>query len=98
MLNGVKSTGRSCGQSLNGSVGRRSQKPRKDVRSGDRTLRQGDSLSQIWIFDLMPVHRDSELAAMAEHFFGYGRWDAPFWFIGSEAGMDKGGKDSRSVP
>jgi hypothetical protein len=31
---------------------------------------------------------------MAEHFFGYGRWDAPYWFIGPEAGMGKGGTDS----
>jgi len=23
----------------------------------------------------------SELAPMAENFYGYGRWDAPFWFI-----------------
>jgi len=35
-----------------------------------------------------------ELAHMAEHFFGYGRWDAPFWFIGPEAGMGKNGRDS----
>ena len=42
------------------------------MRSGDKTLRQGDSLSQIWISDVMPVHRDSELATMTEHFFGYG--------------------------
>lgn len=39
--------------------------------------------------DLIP----SELAQMAEHFFGYGRWDAPFWFIGPEAGMGKDGSD-----
>ena len=70
MLNGVKSTDRSCGKSLNGNVGRRSKKPRKDVKSGDRTLRQGDLLSRIWIFDVMPMHRDSELVTMAEHFFG----------------------------
>ena len=31
---------------------------------------------------------------MAEHFFGYGRWDAPYWFIGPEAGMGKDGKDN----
>ena len=31
---------------------------------------------------MMPVHRDSELAHIAERFFGYGRWDAPFRFIG----------------
>jgi hypothetical protein len=30
----------------------------------------------------------SELDHMAEHFFGYGRWDAPFWFIDSEAALD----------
>jgi hypothetical protein len=28
---------------------------------------------------------------MAEHSFGYGRCDAPFWFIGSEAGMARSG-------
>jgi hypothetical protein len=28
---------------------------------------------------------------MAGHFYGYGRWDAPFWFIGPEAGMAKTG-------
>lgn len=33
----------------------------------------------------------SELAQMAEHFFGYGRWDAPYWFIGPEAGMARAG-------
>jgi hypothetical protein len=30
--------------------------------------------------------RPSELDHMAEYFFGYGRWDAPFWFIGPEPG------------
>jgi hypothetical protein len=35
----------------------------------------------------MPVHRDSELDHMAGHFFGNGRWDAPFWLIRPEAGM-----------
>jgi hypothetical protein len=43
----------------------------------------------------MPVHRDSELAHMVEHFYGYGRWDAPFWFVGPEAGMGKDGRDRR---
>jgi hypothetical protein len=38
---------------------------------------------------MKPLHRDFELAQMAEHFFGDGRWDAPFWFIGPEAGMAK---------
>ena len=32
-----------------------------------------------------------ELDHMAEDFYGYGRWDAPFWFIGPEAGMAKTG-------
>jgi hypothetical protein len=36
----------------------------------------------------------SEFAHMAEHFFGYGRWEAPYWFVGPEAGMGKDGKDS----
>jgi hypothetical protein len=31
------------------------------------------------------------LAQMAEHFFGYGRWDVPYWFVGSEAGIAKSG-------
>ncbi len=31
---------------------------------------------------------------MAEHFYGYGRWDAPYWFLGPEAGMSKDGIDS----
>jgi hypothetical protein len=30
----------------------------------------------------------SEDSHMAEHFYGYGRWDAPFWFIGPEPGDD----------
>ena len=42
----------------------------------------------------MPVHRDSELAQMAKDFYGYGRWDAPFWFIGREAAMDNDGNDN----
>jgi hypothetical protein len=36
----------------------------------------------------------SELDQMAENFYGYGRWHAPFWFIGPEAGMGKDGKDN----
>jgi len=30
---------------------------------------------------------------MAEEFYGYGRWDAPYWFIGPEAGMSEDGHD-----
>jgi hypothetical protein len=42
----------------------------------------------------------SELDHMAEDFYGYGRWDAPFWFIGPEAGMAKTGDslERRYVP
>jgi hypothetical protein len=29
------------------------------------------------------------LVHMAEHFHGYGKWEAPFWSIGREAGMSK---------
>lgn len=35
----------------------------------------------------------AELACMAEKFFGYGRWSAPFWFIGPEPGMAQDGDD-----
>jgi len=38
-----------------------------------------------------------DVVQMAEHFFGYGRWDAPYWFLGPEAGMSKDGIDSLSV-
>lgn len=37
-----------------------------------------------------------DIIHMAEHFFGYGKWDAPFWFIGPEAGIGKDGDDSLS--
>jgi hypothetical protein len=40
------------------------------------------------------LNSPSDILQIAEHFFGYGRWDAPFWFIGPEAGMGKDGKDS----
>lgn len=36
----------------------------------------------------------TELAHMAEDFYGYGRWEAPYWFIGPEAGMGKDYDDS----
>jgi hypothetical protein len=35
---------------------------------------------------------DDAKAAAAKSWFGYGRWDAPFWFIG----MEPGGDDSHS--
>jgi hypothetical protein len=37
----------------------------------------------------MSPQSGTKLDPMAEHLFGYGRWDAPFWFIGSEAGMGR---------
>jgi len=30
---------------------------------------------------------DGDLLSMARRWYGYGRWDAPFWFIGPEPGM-----------
>ncbi|MGC2580542.1 MAG: hypothetical protein WA399_00460 [Acidobacteriaceae bacterium] len=30
--------------------------------------------------------RSIDKLEMAQHFFGFGRWDAPFWFIGPEQG------------
>ena len=47
----------------------------------------------------MTSFRESEVGThdivhMSEHFFGYGRWEAPYWFIGPEAGMGKDGNDS----
>jgi hypothetical protein len=43
--------------------------------------------SIIQIQPSLPPSR-SELAHMAEHFFGSGRWDVPYWFIGEEAAME----------
>jgi hypothetical protein len=34
------------------------------------------------------VNQTSLLMDMARNWYGYGRWDAPFWFIGPEPGMD----------
>jgi hypothetical protein len=36
---------------------------------------------------------EAKIAHMAEEFFGYGRWSAPFWFVGPEAGMARDGDD-----
>ena len=30
---------------------------------------------------------DEEMCAMARGNYGYGRWEAPYWFIGPEQGM-----------
>ena len=32
------------------------------------------------------------LGEMPRRWYGYGRWDAPYWFIGPEPGMDPGGR------
>jgi hypothetical protein len=32
----------------------------------------------------------SEHARMAQEFYGFGRWDAPFWFLGPEPGVGDG--------
>jgi len=32
---------------------------------------------------------ENKFLRMAEHFFGHGRWRAPYWFIGPEQGMAK---------
>src|ERR1035437_415408 len=50
MLNGAKSTGKSCGKNLNGNVGRRFKRPKKHARSGGKLSPQRDSLSRTWIF------------------------------------------------
>ena len=34
-----------------------------------------------------------KIARMPEEFFACGRWGAPFWFIGPEAGMARNGDD-----
>jgi hypothetical protein len=31
---------------------------------------------------------DTDVGDMAREWYGYGRWDAPYWFIGQEPGMD----------
>lgn len=37
---------------------------------------------------------DSDVIAMARGSYGYGRWDAPYWFIGPEQGMGEHEKDN----
>ncbi|HEV2395749.1 MAG TPA: hypothetical protein VGS27_02245 [Candidatus Sulfotelmatobacter sp.] len=41
----------------------------------------------------MNLLEDPHLNAMARRNFGYGRWDAKYWFIGPEQGMGKHEKD-----
>jgi hypothetical protein len=33
---------------------------------------------------------DNSINGMALRSFGYGRWDAPYWFIGPEQGQGRG--------
>ena len=33
---------------------------------------------------------DDVLSEMAQNSYGYGRWDAPYWFIGPEPGQERG--------
>jgi hypothetical protein len=42
-----------------------------------------------WVYDEIAStdHKPNELE-MARRCYGYGRWDAPYWFIGPEEGMD----------
>jgi hypothetical protein len=46
---------------------------------------------QVHVPERLPPVSQTELDRMAKGFFGYGRWDAPFWFIGAEPGMTQGG-------
>jgi len=45
------------------------------------------------------MEMDSTTLEMARRFYGYGRWDAPYWFIGPEPGMalDEGSDQKRRV-
>ena len=36
---------------------------------------------------VFPGANDADMLDMAREWFGYGRWDAPYWFIGPEPGM-----------
>jgi hypothetical protein len=36
---------------------------------------------------MMLPHQDDDVSAMARRSYGYGHWDAPYWFIGPEQGM-----------
>jgi hypothetical protein len=39
---------------------------------------------------------EADIDAMSDRWFGYGRWDAPYWFIGPEPGMAKSEGDNLS--
>lgn len=38
---------------------------------------------------------DADIREMAEKCYGYGRWDAPYWFIGPEQGLSRGNMQPR---
>jgi hypothetical protein len=42
------------------------------------------------------MEMDDDIALMARGFYGYGRWDAPYWFIGPEQGGDNNGLRARA--
>ena len=42
------------------------------------------------------MQMNDDLRAMARHRYGYGRWNAPYWFLGLEEGMDRDESDDRS--
>jgi hypothetical protein len=45
---------------------------------------------------IRPDASDADIRDMAREWYGYGRWDVPYWFIGPEPGM-KGGKKNDSL-
>jgi hypothetical protein len=42
------------------------------------------------------MQMNDDLRAMARHRYGYGCWNAPYWFLGLEEGMDRGESEDRS--
>lgn len=54
-----------------------------------------DGYNQDSIFSLESRSMDKDTLAMARGNYGYGRWDAPYWFIGPEQGMGPHEKNLR---
>jgi hypothetical protein len=42
----------------------------------------------------IPWDSENAVALAAQHWLGYGSWDADYWFIGPEPGMNKGGRNN----
>jgi hypothetical protein len=40
--------------------------------------------------DVVPVTNDADMLDMARHWYGYGRWEGKYWFIGPEPGQPEG--------